>query len=280
MNKIIYATLFTFIFSFFSFGQSKVDQNLVGFWKSTIYPTKNDPVKGNSFVDRKADGTFTLYLELIYKNDSIYTKETGHWSTDNGEYTEIGQEYNDEYTYKIIQNQIDFKVRKNKLPLGFRSEKFLEEKTTDQSNYYEDRYSIFKVKTLQKMLDMNDKMNGFSYDPSDGIQDSRLVGIWTGSEKDNQEEGLSKEWTMTRNADGTFFLDFKTKMKGGKTDRFTEKGKWWVKDNKFYEYHEESDMTDVYTFEVLNINQIKFKVFEMSFDQNNNEYEFIDTRKK
>lgn len=39
-------------------------------------------------------------------------------------------------------------------------------------------------------------------------------------------------------------------------------------------------MTDVYTFEVLNVNQIKFKVFDLSFEQNNNNYEFIDTRKK
>ncbi|MFV0175047.1 hypothetical protein OBK14_12145 [Empedobacter falsenii] len=85
---------------------------------------------------------------------------------------------------------------------------------------------------------------------------------------------------MTRNADGTFILDFRVKSKGNKVKSHIEKGKWWVKDNKFYEYHEDSDMTDVYTFEVLNVNQIKFKVFDLSFEQNNNNYEFIDTRKK
>lgn len=273
--------LFTLIlFSTYSFGQKKIDQNLVGFWKSTIYPTKNDPIKGNAFIDRKADGTFTLFLELIYNNDSIYAKEVGHWNTNNDLYTEIGEEYNDEFSYKINQNQVNFKLKKKKQVLGFRSEKFDEEKSSDQTSYYEEQYSIFKAKSMQKLMNMSDKINGFSHDSSDGVQDARLVGIWEGSEKDNQIEGVSKEWTMTRNIDGTFVLDFKTKMKGRKTENHIEKGKWWVKDNKFYEYHEDSGMTDVYTFEVLNVNQIKFKVFDLSFNQNNNNYEFIDTRKK
>ncbi len=280
MKYTVYFILFTLLFSTILSAQESIDKKLVGFWKSSIYPTKNDPIKGNALMSRNADGTFILYLELIYKSDSIYAKQTGSWTAKDGVYTEIGEEYNDEYTYKAAPNQINFEISKNKFPLGFRSQKFLEEKATDQSNYYEDRYSIFKAKTLQKMLDIEDKMNGFTYDSSEGIQDNRFVGVWIGAEKDNQEEGMSKEWTMTRNADGSFLLDFKTKRKGYKPDRFTEKGKWWIKDKKFYEYHENSGMTDVYTFEVLNENQIKFKVFDLSFDQNNNSYEFIDTRKK
>ena len=38
--------------------------------------------------------------------------------------------------------------------------------------------------------------------------DNRLVGVWSGSEKDQQIDGVSKKWDMTRNADGTFILDF------------------------------------------------------------------------
>ncbi|MFV0175048.1 hypothetical protein OBK14_12150 [Empedobacter falsenii] len=179
--------LFTLIlFSTYSFGQKKIDQNLVGFWKSTIYTTKNDPVKGNAFIDRKADGTFTLFLELIYNNDSIYAKEVGHWNTNNDLYTEIGEEYNDEFSYKINQNQVNFKLKKKKQVLGFRSEKFDEEKSSDQTSYYEEQYSIFKAKSMQKLMNMSDKINGFSHDSSDGVQDARLVGIWEGSEKDNQ----------------------------------------------------------------------------------------------
>lgn len=69
-------------------------------------------------------------------------------------------------------------------------------------------------------------------------------------------------------------------MKGRKKDSITEFGKWWVKDNKFYEYHEDSESTDVYEFQILNENQIKFKAFNMAFEQQNETYEFIDTRKK
>ena len=33
--------------------------------------------------------------------------------------------------------------------------------------------------------------------------DNRLVGVWVGSEKDKQIEGIHKNWEMNRRADGT-----------------------------------------------------------------------------
>ncbi|MBU8882393.1 hypothetical protein KSK37_04760 [Kaistella sp. DKR-2] len=109
--------------------------------------------------------------------------------------------------------------------------------------------------------------------------DSRLVGVWSGSEKDQQIEGVEKKWDMTRNADGTFILDF-VFTQNGLSQKTQETGNWWVEGNKFYEFHEESEQTDVYTYSVLNKNQVKFKSQSISISMSNDSYEFIDTRKK
>ncbi|WP_379965504.1 hypothetical protein [Epilithonimonas sp. UC225_85] len=114
---------------------------------------------------------------------------------------------------------------------------------------------------------------------SNGKQiDSRLAGEWTGSETDNQIEGMKKEWVMTRNNDGTFVLDF-TFTKDGETNKTIETGNWWIQDGKFYEAHSESGLTDIYTYQVLDKNQIKFKSVNISIGMNKESYEFIDTRK-
>lgn len=280
MKKILLPFLFSILFFNFLFAQKTMDKNLVGFWSSTIYPTKNDPVKGNAFIDRKADGTFTLFLEVNYNNDSIYAKEVGHWYTKDDIYTEIGEEYNNGYSYKINQNQVNFKVKNKKYPLGFRLEKFVEQKTKDLTDYYEDKYSIFMVKSMKKMLDMNDRINGFSYDQTDGVQDVRFVGVWKGSEKDNQVKGLSKEWTMTRNADGTFIINFSIKSKNLDDKNFVQKGKWWIKGEKLYQYNEVTKMTNVYNFEILNENQIRFIENVIYFNYQEYNIEFIERKVK
>lgn len=114
---------------------------------------------------------------------------------------------------------------------------------------------------------------------SDGKQiDRRLVGLWTGSEKDQQIEGVTKSWEMDRRIDGTFELDFQYTMNGD-TQFSTETGNWWVEDGKFYEKHNESGNTDVYSYTVLNKNQVKFSSEDISTEMNTDSYEFIDTRK-
>jgi hypothetical protein len=114
---------------------------------------------------------------------------------------------------------------------------------------------------------------------SNGKQiDNRLAGEWAGSEKDEQIEGMQKEWLMTRNNDGTFILDF-TFHKDGETQKNIETGTWWIQDGKFFEAHSESGMTDIYNYQVIDKNHIKFKSEEISIDMNKDSYEFIDTRK-
>ena len=109
--------------------------------------------------------------------------------------------------------------------------------------------------------------------------DKRLVGIWTGSEKDNQIEGLSKEWKMTRTFDGNFSLEFKV-TQNGKVRNSTEDGQWWIENGLFHEMHFVSQKTDIYEYKVLNSDQIKFKVKSFGVAHENEEYEFIDTRLK
>lgn len=78
--------------------------------------------------------------------------------------------------------------------------------------------------------------------------------------------------------DGTFVLLFTTVDKECNTEIFTEKGKWFIKDGLFYEYHNNSKKTDIYSYEFIDENHIKFKAKSMSLEQNNMEYEFIDTK--
>lgn len=108
--------------------------------------------------------------------------------------------------------------------------------------------------------------------------DSRLVGVWTGSEQDQQFQGAQKMWGMTRNPDGTFLLNFKIISKD-ESDEHTESGNWWVKNGKFYEFHNDSGETDIYKYEVLDNNRIKFVSKQVKVEMNTESYEFIDTRK-
>lgn len=113
---------------------------------------------------------------------------------------------------------------------------------------------------------------------SNGKQvDKKLVGVWQGSEFEKQVKGLKKEWKMTRRDDGTFTLDFTTTY-DGETDKLIENGNWWVEDNKFFEYHEDSDKTDTYKYIVLNKDQIQFEMISTGVEFEDENYTFIDTR--
>ena len=107
--------------------------------------------------------------------------------------------------------------------------------------------------------------------------DKRLVGEWYGEEKDKQQKGLSKKWTMSRYSDGTYKIEFEF-TQNGRTNKNTEYGEWWTEGNIFYEFHELSGMTDEYEFEVLNKKQVKFKMIKTDADFKDEAYTFIDTK--
>lgn len=108
--------------------------------------------------------------------------------------------------------------------------------------------------------------------------DKALVGTWVGSETGNQLKDVKREWEMVRNEDGTFVLNFKTHFVDY-TSEDTETGYWWTKNGKFYEYHS-GQKTDIYAYEVLNENEVKFIAKKIrAYFEGDASYEFIDRRK-
>ena len=107
--------------------------------------------------------------------------------------------------------------------------------------------------------------------------DKRLVGVWEGNESGNIIEGMSSEWEVTRNLDGTFSLVYKAEL-DGEIIEGTENGNWWIENGMFHEYHDVSGGTDIYNYKVLNKTQIKFKAEKMYVEVVNKNYEFIDTK--
>ncbi|AZA72998.1 hypothetical protein [Chryseobacterium indoltheticum] len=113
--------------------------------------------------------------------------------------------------------------------------------------------------------------------PQSNKIDKKLVGLWKGSEKDQQIDGMEKLWVMDRKEDGTFTLIFTT-VQNCEINQHIEKGQWWVENGEFHELHFNSGNTDVYTYEVPDKSHIKFKSKNMSMDMINNEYSFVDTK--
>ena len=108
--------------------------------------------------------------------------------------------------------------------------------------------------------------------------DKQLVGVWQGSEKDQQVLGIEKKWKMNRKKNGTFSLKF-TIIQDGETVKFIEKGIWRVEGNTFFEYHKNSGKTDKYKFTILNEEQVKFEMLYTEVDFVGPNYSFINTKK-
>ncbi len=107
--------------------------------------------------------------------------------------------------------------------------------------------------------------------------DVRLFGSWKGSEQRQLIEGVQSSWIQHRFEDGKFLL-LASYIDNGDIIQDAEKGEWWIEDGLFYELHYFSNKTDVYEFEVLDNNHIKFKSKSMAYETNTETYEFIDIR--
>ncbi|MDQ0595632.1 hypothetical protein QFZ37_004001 [Chryseobacterium ginsenosidimutans] len=107
--------------------------------------------------------------------------------------------------------------------------------------------------------------------------DKNLVGLWKGSEKDQQIIGMEKLWIMERKEDGTFMLLFTT-IQNCVIDQQVEKGQWWVENGEFHELHFNSGQADIYNYQILDPSHIKFKSKEQSIQMSTDEYSFVDTR--
>jgi hypothetical protein len=179
------------------------------------------------------------------------------------------------YNYK------EYKVFKEKQFIEFKqTEKYKDLKKTLSENNQDDKLldSFMKelvVEYTSKILEDSD----IKIPIEKKVILLSLVGIWQGSEKDNQVNGMEKKWTMDRKENGTYVIKFETKI-NGKKNISTEYGTWWTEGDKFFEYHEDSELTDEYTFEILNEKQVKFIMKSTDIDFNKPDYIFIDTKVK
>jgi hypothetical protein len=131
------------------------------------------------------------------------------------------------------------------------------------------RYPFFRIVALAVLSVLI-----FSFTIDKKEQDEKLVGIWKGFEKDGQIEGIEKHWIQQRFADGTYVILFTTK-EDCEIETFTEKGKWWSEEGKFYESTDSTTDIDVYTYEVKNDEVVEFKSVRLS-GENNDTYIFSD----
>ncbi|MDR6465606.1 hypothetical protein [Chryseobacterium sediminis] len=107
--------------------------------------------------------------------------------------------------------------------------------------------------------------------------DNKLVGLWKGSEKDQQIVGMEKRWVMERKADGTFMLIF-TAIQDCNVDQVIERGQWWIEKGEFHELHFNSGKTDIYTYTVIDPSHVKFNSKEQALDMAVANYSFVDTK--
>ena len=116
----------------------------------------------------------------------------------------------------------------------------------------------------------------FSFTSGDKQYDSKLVGIWKGFEVEKQIEGVEKHWIQQRFKNGTYVIMFTSKQ-DCEIETFTEKGKWWTKDGKFYELSNNSKNIDIYNYEVKNPQVVEFKSIQL-LGEKNDTYIFSDYR--
>ncbi|WP_336961447.1 hypothetical protein [Chryseobacterium contaminans] len=107
--------------------------------------------------------------------------------------------------------------------------------------------------------------------------DKQLVGLWKGSEKDQQIAGMEKRWVMERKEDGTFMLIYTT-IQDCDVNQFIERGQWWIENGEFHELHFVSGQTDTYTYKVLDPDHVKFSSKQMSITIATDDYSFVDTK--
>lgn len=114
----------------------------------------------------------------------------------------------------------------------------------------------------------------FSFSIDKKENDPKLVGVWKGFEKDKQIDGIEKHWIQQRFADGNYVIMF-TAKENCQIETFTEKGKWWTEDGKFYELADGEKDIDIYNYKVKNEEEVEFKSLKLT-GKDNNTYVFSD----
>jgi len=106
--------------------------------------------------------------------------------------------------------------------------------------------------------------------------DVKLIGVWTGEYL--EEGGTLKRWKQTRNADGTYIIEFSFTEKDETARDFTESGRWWIKDGLFHEIAlPEKGQPDKYRYSFKNKDCVSFTLVESEgFAEEENSYVFSE----
>jgi hypothetical protein len=97
-----------------------------------------------------------------------------------------------------------------------------------------------------------------------------FIGTWEG-EYVNHEGRTERTWIQKRSADGTYTIAFCHYSEKG-VSKTKQHGKWWLEGDRFYEIAPDvMKKPDVYQFEILSEDEIRFKSVAK-------DYEFIDKR--
>lgn len=106
--------------------------------------------------------------------------------------------------------------------------------------------------------------------------DVKLIGTWEGEY--TEQGGTIKSWTQTRKADGTYLIEFSFTELDGTTKRFTESGRWWVKEDLFHEIASSGmEQPDRYQYHFKRKNCVNFVLVESNgLAENIDSYEFSE----
>ena len=104
--------------------------------------------------------------------------------------------------------------------------------------------------------------------------DVKLIGVWTGEYLEGG--GTLKRWRQTRNADGSYIIEFSFKEKDETARDFTESGRWWIKNGLFHEIAlPEKGHPDIYRYSFKKKDCVSFELVESEgFAEEEDRYNF------
>ncbi len=106
--------------------------------------------------------------------------------------------------------------------------------------------------------------------------DVKLIGVWAGEYL--EEGGTLKRWKQTRNADGTYVIEFSFTEQDGAAKDFTESGRWWIKNGLFHEIAlPEKGHPDKYRYSFKKKDCVSFELVESEgFAEEEDRYTFSE----
>lgn len=109
--------------------------------------------------------------------------------------------------------------------------------------------------------------------------DRKMLGCWKGSEEGQQLQDVNKYWVNCRFENGKSILLFvAVNPKNGAVMQSTENGTWWTSKGKYYEFHKNSGLTDIYKYNISEDGE--FANFESEFliGKPDDSYKFTDEK--